>query len=228
MHEIVKPCAVRKGRCINRRIIFHNIIDIDKIGVGHSVQIGIAQHHALGLAGGARGVEQPGQIIGMTGNGGGQCFAVRLECGLCFDVMQRAFGRDQSRQVARARDKHHPAQGILNNISRLAGMKLGIDGDSDRAAEPDAIEKFEIGRAVLHEDGNTVTHLHIVVRTQRGADARRATCELGISCDQILSRRESRRTGLSPGRADEPFRQVHRRLSTVCLVFNECRPPDWI
>ena len=63
MREMIETSAVRNRRCIQRHNVRCRRVDIGEIAQRRRHQIAMAQHHAFWPAGGAGGVEQPGEIV---------------------------------------------------------------------------------------------------------------------------------------------------------------------
>ena len=68
MDEVVQAGAVGHGRGIQRRIVGAHLIDIRGVAQRHGDQVAVGQHHALGAPGGARGIEQPGEVVILAGH----------------------------------------------------------------------------------------------------------------------------------------------------------------
>jgi hypothetical protein len=106
-------------------------IDVGVVVERHGEQVAMAEHRALGPAGGARGVEQPGQIGRL---------AVGDRAGIAHFHEAVGLGRDVDDLLERRRllrglgdgrckiagDEAQPGAGILQDEGELLGMELGV------------------------------------------------------------------------------------------------------
>ena len=154
--------AVRDGCCISDGVIATHRIDIDVVAHAHGHQVAVRQHHALGAAGGAAGVEQPGGVAQVAlGDGHGKRVGRRGEQGgglrrfqvdLPLDATQR-FGRHVGGDEGPAR------AAVGGDPFDLARVQLGVDRHGDQAGPPQAPHHFQVARVVAREDQHAVARL---------------------------------------------------------------------
>ena len=126
--RVVEPGAVRHRRGIDERIAAVHRVDVGEIAEGHGEQVALRDHHALRLAGRARGIEQPGEIVGRRRRGH------RLRP--CV-VVVAAFQRDRRLHASldpgcsAARgivgDERRARAGVLDDEGGLLRMQLAVD-----------------------------------------------------------------------------------------------------
>ena len=211
MHEVVEPRPVAHRRSIEREVVRLHLVDIDEIAQCHRGKIAGGDHHPLGRAGGARGVEQPGHVAGRH----------RPR----FAAARRGTEAREFRRLGR-QDPHRPGQHrakggrarrvgkyragarIAQDPGRLARVQLGVDRHRGGAGPPDAIERFEIGGAVGQEQRDPVAR-RPALRGEPGADARGGPGEIGVAAETGGAAEQRRPLGVAPGGAPEPLRRVH-------------------
>ena len=129
---------MRDRRGIERGVVRRRLVDIGEIAQRHRHQIAVAQHHALGAACGARGVKQPGEIVGLAWQRCRRALAVaHPSIGLAVH-RQRLHRRRQiafcfRQSVDRiVRDECQLRAGIAADPRGLAPVQFCVDGDRQR------------------------------------------------------------------------------------------------
>src|SRR6266566_899268 len=93
------------------------------------------------------------------------------------------------------RNEGQPGAGVAADPGGLAAMQLGVDRYGDRADPKDAIEAFEIWRAIGREQADAVAGLDIILARQRGADRRGTPRKGGVVGIEIEAGEQRRRIG---------------------------------
>ncbi len=130
MRNGIQTGTVRHRCSVDDGVSGRNRIDIDKIGQPHRHQIALRDHHALGAAGCAAGVEQPGKVVGRAlGNSNGKRIGNRRQQGIArggLDVdLPLQTGQRIRRQIVA--DKTPARLCVVHNPLGLARMQLGVD-----------------------------------------------------------------------------------------------------
>jgi hypothetical protein len=213
MLDIVEPGAMRHRGGIERRVGGIDAVHVGEIGERHGMDVAVGDHHAFRLAGGAGGVEEPGEIVAAARHGRGERIgrehAVPV---LAAQIDHGAHGRRQVRRNGLAERTAGEDDGrfrILDDPGGLLRMQLGVDRHGGGTGEPDAVKGFEILRAVLGEDRDTVARPDAVITRKRGADGGGMRCEGAVVGFHPLAdaKRGARRVG--DCRPDQPFGQIH-------------------
>jgi hypothetical protein len=89
-------------------------------------------------------------------------------------------------------------------------MQLGVDGDGDRADPPDAIEAFQILRAIGCEQSDPIAGRDRILARQSRADGSRTPRERRIVRVEIEAGEQCRSLGAQTRGRGEPFGDVHR------------------
>ena len=153
MGDGVDAGAVRHGRGIHNRVPRLDGVHVDKIAHAHGQQVAVAQHHALGLAGGPAGVEQPGQVCGSALCHGRGWPGEEVFVGGSGDVHSAA-GRLQPGAHVGC-DEGPAGLGVVNDPLRLAQVQLRIHRHHHQAGPPGTVKHFQVSRVVVHEQRNT-------------------------------------------------------------------------
>ena len=177
MNKVVQPGAVGHRRGIDHRIPGGHRVDIDRVAQGHGAEVAVGQHHALGAPGGAGGVEQPRQVLGLT-----RTWAAE-------GLGQRPAGA-QGQLPARRRQhlglehlavvgEDQPRLGVVGDPRGFGRVQPAVDRHRHRARPPDGIQQFQVVAAVFHEQGDTLARrntvlLHQFGRTLRGVGGKGA------------------------------------------------------
>ena len=124
-------------------------------------QVGMGQHHALGVARGAGGIKQHRHImqigVGAAGQRCGKVQAAESARDLtCVQPrrMGRRFGRDIAGQQHRRRGR------VIDDAGDFGFGLAGIDGDRHRVQLPRGIERGHRRNTVFHHQKHAVARLH--------------------------------------------------------------------
>ena len=151
----VEPGAVGEGRRVQDGVLGADLVDVGVVAVAGKEQVAVGQHGALGPAGGAAGVEQPGLGLWIGRR------AVRDRARQQRRVVGGADGQDR-RQRSRRHTRGRQALGELgarqakprlrvgHDPGHLARMQLAVERDGGQTGAPDRIERRQELRTVLH------------------------------------------------------------------------------
>ncbi len=143
----------------------------------------MGQHHALGPAGGARGVDHGGQLFGLAVGAVGDGLGLRGDLLPGDAAVRRGQGQGDPGQLAgdarlhlgpvvQLADEHHPGIAVLQDHAHRVGGEGGIEGHGDVAGHPDAqVGEHPVG-AVLADEGDVAVGRQ-AERAQVGRDAAR-------------------------------------------------------
>ena len=201
---------------------------IDRVDVGKIIQdrrhdVLLRQRHALGAAGGAAGVEQPGRIIGRARGDGhrragcerGVARAVRVD-----HFVQTVHARRERRHrvVEIGAGETQARAAVLQDEFEFARMQLGVDRHRAQARVPAGEHQLDVLRAILHhqrdalaEHGAAALHEAIAMRQplrQPGRQARDARRQLGVAAAHALAARERRQIRVG-------MRAAHEELGDI-------------
>ena len=137
-------------------------VDVGEIERRHRHQIAMAQHRALGPAGGAAGVEQPGEVVAARDRSRHRVGARELAPESSPRTTRRV-ERLESRAQSPRRDRTSPgtaAPRILGgHEGDFAGVQLGVGRHGDEAGAPDREQDREIVGIVGHRQHDAVAGL---------------------------------------------------------------------
>ena len=152
--------AHRRG--VQDRVAGRNRIDLAEISVARRCEHAMGEHRALGTAGGARGVEQPGEIVAGPRHD-------RDRLGIEQGGIFRAADRDQPLETCGCvrrdlglkarRGEADPRARMLEDEAELAAMQLGVRRHRGKPGVPDAVHQGEIIDRVLGRDGDAIAGL---------------------------------------------------------------------
>ena len=174
----------------------------------------MAQHHAFWPPGGAGGVEQPGKIVGLAWQRrGGALPVARTPVVVAIDREGRKRRRIRFRPVIRrvVTDEQQLCTGVLTDPRGFPAMQLGVDRHRRRADPPDAVEAFEIGGAVGHEQGDAVAGRDAVSPGKMRAHRRRASGKGEIIRVDTRTRQQRGRIRTQMRARRQPLGHVHDR-----------------
>ena len=169
MRQHVEARAVRHRRGVDDGVARRDRVDVGKIVEDRRHHVLLRQRHALGAAGGAAGVEQPGRVLARRARP--RPWARRARA-------RRSAGRPRrstsSRPATLAVQRRHrvvqlgggEAQAraaVLQDEFEFARMQLGVDRHRAQARVPAGEQQLDVLRAVLHHQRDAV------VRGKRGA-----------------------------------------------------------
>ena len=140
MRRSIETRAMAQRRGVNDRIARPDRIHFCDVGMAHHCEHAMGEHCALGPSGRARGVEQPGQIITRARLNRYRIAAQQLAILLTVDGDQVLHaGRNMRRElrVKAVRGKTNAGARMLENVTQLCAVQLGIRGNSGKPRVPD-------------------------------------------------------------------------------------------
>ena len=147
----VEARAVRHRRGVQADVLRPDPVDIGEVGPAHRQQVAMRQHRALGPAGRARGVEDPGRRLGRAST------APRRRPPRAARPSPRRDGQDRARcELAerlgqrRAGDAERRL-GVVEDPGVLARVQPGVDRDRGQPGAPDAEQHRQELGPVLHD-----------------------------------------------------------------------------
>ena len=196
VRQYVQPGAMRHRRGVQNRVRGGDLVDVGKIIECHRHQVVVRQHHALGPAGGAAGIEQPGEgVIGnfvdKGGRRGEQARVVRS--GHIYYARQCAAAPGQRGDIVFAigGDKAQPGAAVGDDVIELKRVQLGVDRHRDQSGLPAGEQGLDILRAVGHHQRNAVTGSKAALEQSAG-EARHAQGQFAIACGDAGPQRQRR------------------------------------
>ena len=165
----------------------------------------------LGRPGGAAGVEQPGLVVGVAGRG-----RERVAVEQCRVVRRAGDENRRHRRRCRAPTAHRrawagkaePRLRVGHDPGHLAGMQLAVERHRRQAGPPDAVERRQELRAVLHRQRHAGAGGQPVTAAQRAGDAGGVTFELAIRQRSTIPG-DCGMIGELTGRVVQGVREVH-------------------
>ena len=161
----------------------HHLPQIGR-GTGAEAQVGMGQHHALGIARGAGGIKQHRHVmqIGIRAAGlwRGQMQAAEIARNLAC-VQPRCMGRRLGRDLAGQQNRRRG--GVVDDAGDLGLALAGVDGDRHGVQLPRGIEPGHSGNAVFHHQQHAVARLH-----PRGPQLRRQSPTRAVQIGKAPSR----------------------------------------
>ncbi len=194
------------------------VVDLEGIGVTRLRQRTMRQHRALGLAGGARCVKQPGEIAAVARRRRHRIgIAQRVPAGAAdpHKMLQRLRRVRRDRRLEPIRREAHPRAGMLKNVAKLRAMQLGIGRHRRETRVPDGEQQLDIFGAVLRGDGDAIAGLEAELVAQRAGQARNAARQRGIVMDDTGAMADGRARTVASAGAFEPQRNIHLKLDRV-------------
>src|SRR2546427_13122499 len=105
---------------------------------------------------------------------------------------------------------------MLQDITELRAMQLGICGYGRESAMPGGVEHVEIVDGVLGGDRNPVARLQPKAVAQCAGEPRGAAGKLTIAAHHLLAPADSGQSGMAKARALEPQREIHSAIPRCC------------
>jgi hypothetical protein len=205
----VEARAVRHRRGMDDGVAGRDGIDIGEIIEDRRHQVALGQRHALGPAGGAAGVEQPGRVgrrpLGRFDRRDEQ----RVPCRAAgFDRFDQArHGQTGQRGMEVGRGEAQPAAAVAEDVFELLRMQLGIDRHRHQPGMPAGEHRLGIRGAVLHHQADAIAGRQ--ARRQPAGQARDACGEFGIAGDDVGADRQRGALGMAAGGAGKEEGDVH-------------------
>ena len=150
VRQAVTARAVRHRRRVQNAIAGADRFDLGEIGERLLHQIAMGEHRALGAAGGAAGIKQPGQIVGRARR---HVDAVALIEAAPLGAVGRD-GAAMRRDVVGAVGACQNQRGLAyaDDVTEFLAMELGVHRHRDQPGVPDRKQRFEEFRPVGHGD----------------------------------------------------------------------------
>ena len=183
MHHRIHAGAVAHRRGMQDGIARRHRIDLRAIGMACRHQRAVREHGAFRLPRGAGGVEQPGEIVRRPRHDvdrlrGKQRFIIGAADGdepvKRFRRMRRDLAVDAGRGKADAR------AGMIENVTELGAVQLGVRRHHGKTGVPDAEQQFEIVRGILGGDGDALTGRELEALAQGAGKPRGAAGQFAI------------------------------------------------
>ncbi len=215
MRQAVKTGAVRQRRRMQHGVAGRDRIDIGEISQAHRDQVAVGERGALGPAGGAAGIEEPGGVLRPALDQRGRLSGERAApLGLAGDdeareLRQRA-GQRRQRLGEIGADKAQPRAAMAEDVAELLAMQLGVDRHRHQPGMPDAEERLEIGGPVGHRDGDALARPIGGLARQHAGQRRGACGPLRVGRMHGFADRDRRTFGEASPVATEPGGEVHR------------------
>ena len=211
IRQVVHAATVRQRRGVQHGVATRHRLHRAEIRQRAPAQLAGTQHHTLGLAGGAAGVEQPGRVVVLAGlQWQFWAFGLQHECAVSLDGCTNA-------QVAQclceswlpfAVAKSDARFAVLGDPCRFAFVQLGVDGYRHRTSPPDAPHQGQIFGRVVQEQHHAVAGLH-TLGVQPAGRAGSAVGEFGVIGPDIGAVRDGRLPRVTFGGARQPESDVH-------------------
>jgi hypothetical protein len=205
----VNAGAVRHRRGIDDGVLRRDRVHVDEIGEPHGHEVAVRQHHALGPAGGAAGVEQPGDVVGGTVHhrNGTSRQQLLVGGGLDIDLALEGF----ELRWRHVRGHEGPARlRVVDDPLRLAGVQLGIHRHHHQARPPRAKQHLQIAWVVALEQHHPVTGVQ-TGGGKRGGQPRGALRPLAVGGHGLGAVEQGGSVGVQTRHACQLLRQVHGR-----------------
>ena len=207
--QVVEPGAVRHRRGVDDRVGRIDIVDVDEVARGHRRQVAVRQHHALRPPGRPRGVEEPGEVRGRARRDGDRLGAER-------GLVRRRSGHEQRAQSARQRrdavdeivgHDHRGGLGVIDDVGDFLGVELGIDRHRGESGPPGRVQRLEIRRVVLHQQGDAVAGRE-AERAQMTREAGGAIGELAVAPERPPAVQQRRSIRMDARRARQKLSEI--------------------
>ncbi len=225
--EVVDARAMRHRRRVDDGIVAAHVVDVDEVAGRHRLQVTLRLHHALGPAGGARGVEQPGQVVRrarLEWHGRG------VQRGRVTGLARRQYLAQWRQLVAQcpqgagqvARHEQRRGRGVTQDEGHLAWMQLGIDRHHRQSGPQRCVQRLQVGRLVAHEQGRAIARLQSQVVAQVPGQACGALGQLRIVHLRHIAQPQRVALRMHVRGPLQPLHQVHAAGSAF-----RCSPRSW-
>ena len=202
----IEAGAVRHRRRVDDRVTRIDRVHVDEVGQAHRHQVAVAQHHALGFAGGAARVEQPRQVLG-----GARGDRRRREREQRFVIgpgdLDGAAGRGQSFTHIGGHEGPERLR-VVHDPLCFAQVQLCIHRHDRQAGPPRAVQHLQVRGVVAHEQRDAVAGPQ-AGRVQRGSQPRRPIRQARIVAQQPISLEEGRAAWIGQRYALQRMGEVH-------------------
>ena len=191
MGEIVEARAMRERCGVQQAAGGRDRVHVDEIAERHLAEIAVREHRALGAPGGAAGIEQPGERLGIG-------FGRRQ------DVI-----RSQARHLLR-RLEHQPRPRIGDDEGYFLRMQPGVHRHHREPRPPGGVERLEVFRRVFHGDRDALARRETDALAQPRGEAPDPQGELAIGGPARPAVEDRGRPRAGPGGALQSCDKVHR------------------
>ncbi len=165
--------------------------------------VGVRDGHALGLAGGARGVDHVGELLGQHGRGGE---IVGRGCRAVFEQQRRGGRRQRGDAVEQGlAGQQHGGRAVVEHVAQALGRISGIERHVGGAGLEDAEHAGDQVETALDAEGDPLIGAHAAL-AQRLRDAIGARIEFAVG-ERLPVMQQRNRLGRAPGLRLEAPRQ---------------------
>ena len=204
--------AQRRG--VNDRIARPDRVDFCDVGMAHHREHAMGEHCALGASCSARGVEQPGQIITRARLNRHRIAAQQLAILLTADGDQALHAARKMRRDLRikaVRGKTNAGARMLEDITQLCAMQLGIRGNSGKPRVPDRTWKSPDSQANFLRRASRLARSETQSPAQSTREPRDPLRKFAIAANGALAEGDGGPVRIRFTRAEHPQGQIHDR-----------------
>ena len=211
IRQVVHATAMRKGCGVQHGVATRHRLHRCEIRQRTAAQLAGTQHHALGAACGAAGVEQPDRVVVVSGlQMQLRAFGLQHEGGVGRDTCVNAKFAQRLCEIVFtfAVAKSDACFAVLGDPCGFAFVQLGVDGHRHRTGPPDAPDQRQILRRVVQKEHHPVAGLH-TLGVQPMGRTRSALGEFGVIAPDIGAMRDGRLMRVTFGGARQPEGDIH-------------------
>jgi hypothetical protein len=149
-----QPRAMAHGGGVQDRVARHDAVEIGEIVERHDGEVAVGQHGALGPAGGAGRVEQPGEVRGRDAchrDGLAEQLAMVGAARLDHVLQARRARRLEGGQVAGGREADAGA-GMVEDVAQFGRVQLGVHRHRGEPRMPAGEQDFDVFGHVAHDE----------------------------------------------------------------------------
>ena len=185
-------------------------LDVGQVRHRHRQQVAVRQHRALGAAGGAAGIEQPGQ--GLRGYGGRrQRIGLQHAEVIGLTDHHQALGvrRGGVRQIRQqlGRGEHQRHVGVFQDLQHFLVVQLEIDGHDGRLGRPGGEQQLGELHPVFTDECDAVTGRAALADARR--QAQRAGAQRAPGVHLLKAPKHGAVVGVAQRRLVEQGEQIH-------------------
>ena len=204
MRHHVEPGAVAHRRGMQDGVAGRGGIHLGQICKARLREIAMGEHRAFRAARGARGVEQPGEVVAVTrrDRASDRRRTARHISSLPMTISRsRLGGRVWRDFLVEARRRETDARaGMFEDVAELAPVQLGVRRHRSESAVPDAVDRLDIFDAVLRDDRDAIAGLQ-PEPVQRIREPRRALGKRAVALRHACAIADRRKAGVTQTRA---------------------------
>ena len=158
------------GRRVQQAAPGRTGVDVREVAEAHGEQVAVAEHRALGPAGGAAGVEEPRRILGRPRRE--RKLVAREQAAVLgagdFDELRRVHPAPRRLQAPGEPlgEEAHARSAVRQDEGELVRVQLRIDRHRDEAGVPAGIKDFQVLRAVDEHQCDTVARTELEARNE--------------------------------------------------------------